>query len=48
MPVKPTEQEDEYFARLELERRSQVLGERETPAAEEERRRIPSVAGGGA
>ena len=46
MPVKPTEQEDEYFARLEFERRKQVIAERETETAEEERQRILPVARG--
>jgi hypothetical protein len=46
MPVKPTEQEDEYFARLEFERKRKVLDERKPQAAEEERLRILSVAQG--
>ena len=46
MPVKPTEQEDEYFARLEFERRKKALDERETQAPEEERLRILAVARG--
>ena len=46
MPVKPTEQEDEYFARLEFERRRKVLDERESQAAAEERQRILAVARG--
>ena len=46
MSVKPTEQEDEYFARLEFERRRKVLDERETQAAEEERQRILAIARG--
>src|SRR5438552_18431907 len=46
MQVKPTQQEEEYFARLEFERRRKVLEERETQAAEEERRRILAVARG--
>lgn len=46
MPVKPTEQEDEYFARLEFERRRKILDDRETPAAEEERQRVFALAGG--
>jgi hypothetical protein len=32
MPVKPSEQEEEYFARLEFERRKQALAERQPPA----------------
>ncbi len=46
MQVKPTQQEEEYFARLEFERRKNVLGERETQSAEEERQRILAVARG--
>ena len=46
MPVKPTDQEEEYFARLEFERRKKALDERETQAAEEERLRILAVARG--
>jgi hypothetical protein len=46
MPLKPTEQEEEYFARLEFERRRKVLEERESQAAEEERQRILAVARG--
>lgn len=44
MPVKPTEQEEEYFARLEFERRKKVLEEQESRAAEEERLRVLAVA----
>jgi len=44
MPVKPTESEDEYFARLEFERRKQSLAEQEGAAAEEERRSVLAVA----
>ena len=36
--MKPTQQEEEYFARLEFERRRKVLEEREPQAAEQERR----------
>jgi len=32
MPVKPSEQEEEYFARLEFERRKQVLAGQQPPA----------------
>ena len=46
MPVKPTEQEDEYFARLEFERRRKALDEQESQAAEEERQRILALARG--
>ena len=44
MPVKPSEQEEEYFARQEFERRKQALAEQESRAAEEERLRILAVA----
>jgi uncharacterized protein len=46
MPVKPTEREEEYFARLEFERRRKNLSEQETQAAVEERQRILAVARG--
>ncbi len=46
MEVKPTQQEEEYFARREFERRRNALVERETQAAEEERQRILTVARG--
>ncbi len=41
MPGKPTEQEDEYFARLEFERKRKVLDEREARAAEDVRQLLP-------
>jgi uncharacterized protein len=46
MHVKPTEREEEYFARLEFERRRKILDEQETQAAGEERQRILAVARG--
>jgi len=46
LPVKPTEQEDEYFARQEFERRKKALAEHEGRSAEEERLRILAVAAG--
>jgi len=46
MPVKPTQQEEEYFARLEFERRRDVLNERDTQTAADERQRILAVARG--
>ena len=49
MPVKPTEQEEEYFARQEFERRKRVLEEQEgqsTRSTEEERLRILGIARG--
>ena len=44
MPVKPSEQEEEYFARQEFERRKKVLAEQERKVAEEERLRVLAVA----
>ncbi len=44
MPVKPTEQDEEYFARLEFERRKKALAEQEGRVAEEERMRVLAVA----
>ncbi len=44
MPIKPSEQEEEYFARLEFERRRQALAEQESRAGEEERLRVLAVA----
>lgn len=46
MPVKPGEQEEEYFARREFERRRQALSEQASATAEEERLRILAVARG--
>jgi len=46
MPVKPSESEDEYFARQEFERRKAALAENESRAAEEERLRVLAVAKG--
>jgi hypothetical protein len=46
MPVKPSESEDEYFARLEFERRKAALVETQGRAAEEERLRVLAVAKG--
>jgi hypothetical protein len=39
MPVKPGEKEEEYFARMELERRRSVEVEKQARMEEEERRR---------
>ncbi len=44
MPVKPSEQEEEYFAKLEYERRRKALADQETTAAEAERLRVLAVA----
>jgi hypothetical protein len=46
MPGKPTEHQDEYFARLEFERQRKVLDEREVRAAETEREHTLSVVRG--
>ena len=46
MPVKPTDQEEEYFARLEFERKRKILDAREARTAEDERRHMLSVARG--
>ena len=46
MPVKPSEQEEEYFARQEFERRKKALAEKESKSAEEERLRVLAVARG--
>lgn len=46
MPVKPTDQEDKYFARQEFERRKKVLEKHESRSTEEERLRILAVARG--
>ena len=39
MPVKPSDKEDEYFARLEAERRRKVAEERQARTLQEERER---------
>jgi uncharacterized protein len=44
MPVKPSDQEEEYFARLAFEHRKKALAEHESRAAEEERQRVLAVA----
>ena len=44
MPVKPSEQEEEYFARQEFERRKKALVEQESRTAEEERLRVLAAA----
>lgn len=44
MAVKPSDQEEEYFARQEYERRKKALAEQESKAAEEERLRVLAVA----
>lgn len=44
MPLKPSEKEEEYFARQEYERRKKALEEQQTRAADEERLRVLAVA----
>jgi uncharacterized protein with PIN domain len=45
MPLeKPSEPEEEYFARREVERRNKALAEQEGKAAEEERQHVLAVA----
>jgi hypothetical protein len=46
MPVTPSDQEDEYFARQEFERRKREMVERDQRVASQERERILSVARG--
>lgn len=43
MPVKPSEMEEEYFARLELERRKKHEEERQKKIAAEEKRRLKEL-----
>ena len=40
MPVKPSKQEDEYFARLELETRKKMEEKKHKQLVEEERKRL--------
>ncbi len=40
MPVKPSEQEEEYFAKLEIQRRLKVEAEKALQLAEEEKKRL--------
>lgn len=44
MPITPSDQEEEYFARLEFERRKKALAEQEKEAATAERQRVLAVA----
>src|SRR3989304_6157676 len=44
MPVTPSEQEEEYFARLEFERRKKVLADAESSTEAAERQRVLAVA----
>jgi hypothetical protein len=43
MPVKPSEKEEEYFARLELQRRRKIEEERHKKLAAEEKRRLKEL-----
>ena len=43
MPVKPTEREEEYFARIELERRKKMEEEKIQKLAEGEKRRLKEL-----
>ncbi len=44
MPIKPSDQEEEYFARLEFERRRKAVSEQQTEGTDEERLRVLAVA----
>ena len=46
MPVKPSESEDEYFARQEFERRKAALKDAEGRATEADRQRVLALAQG--
>ena len=46
MPIKPSESEDEYFARQEFERRKAALKDAAGKATENERQKILAVAKG--
>ena len=43
MPVKPSEKEEEYFARLDLERKRKMEEEKHKKLAEEEKKRLKEV-----
>ena len=43
MPVKPSEKEEEYFTRLELERRKKIEEEKQKQLAEEEKLRLKDL-----
>lgn len=43
MPVKPSEAEEEYFAKLEMQRRLQEQAKRSQALAEEEKRRLKEL-----
>jgi hypothetical protein len=43
MPVKPTEKEEEYFARLEFEKRRKLEAEKQAQIMEEEKRKLKEI-----
>ena len=43
MPVKPTEQEDEYFARIEREMKEKIAGQKKKHASKEEREKLKEL-----
>jgi len=43
MPVKPSEKEEEYFTRLELERRKKTEEEKQKRIADEEKKRLKEL-----
>ena len=43
MPVKPSEKEDEYFAKLEIQRRLQTQAQKAQAVAEEEKKRLKDL-----
>jgi len=43
VPLKPTEKEEEYFARLELEKKKKLIEEQRKKLAEEEKRRLKEL-----
>jgi uncharacterized protein len=43
MPIKPSEKEEEYFARLELERKKKVESEKFQQLAEDEKKRLKDL-----
>ncbi len=43
MPLKPSEQEEEYFARMEFERKKKIEEEKHGQLAEEEKKRIKEL-----
>ena len=43
MPLKPSEQEDEYFARMEFERKKKVEEEKHKELGDEEKRKLKDL-----